>query len=189
MTFVKTKYLLPAFAALILAGFIQPLDAGLVSKNSAMISALALAVWFAPASPMVFVYLGAGLPPPSVTSLEPVFCGCGLWDWALFDLVVRGNFCPWIEVSVDAAWWWSDAGRCGEPALHDTEAAVGKSRKTGSCRSGTVESLGYLVFAVCPCCSISGQSSCCRCALLYRAAWTLAESGNALGSAWVFVLH
>lgn len=65
MTFVKTKYLLPAFAALILAGFIQPLDAGLVSKNSAMISALALAVWFAPASPMVFVYLGAGLPPPA----------------------------------------------------------------------------------------------------------------------------
>ncbi|WP_122072624.1 hypothetical protein [Pseudophaeobacter sp. EL27] len=82
IVFGKTKHLLAAFAALILAGFIQPLDTSLVSTSSTVIGVLALAVWFAPASPMVFVCLGAGLKttvsPVWIRVLAVALCGVGV---------------------------------------------------------------------------------------------------------------
>ena len=59
----------PAFAALIFAGFIQPVDTMLFDETMDLVKVASLLAWFAPALPTVIVILWIALPRPASPAL------------------------------------------------------------------------------------------------------------------------
>ena len=59
----------PAFAALIFAGFIQPIDTMLFDETMDLVKVASLLAWFAPALPTVIVILWIALPRPASPAL------------------------------------------------------------------------------------------------------------------------